>query len=79
MLGVHPAIALNEPTHDIINQQATRQSALDQFLREHLAFSQGIEQSLQGRQVVNWLGEGGIREDRSGFSPKWPTAFSLAL
>lgn len=63
MLGVHPAIALNEPTHDIINQQATRQSALDQFLREQLAFSQGIERSLQGRQVVNWLGEGGIRED----------------
>jgi hypothetical protein len=63
ILLVNPTHALNEPTHDIINQQATRQSNLDRFLRDQLAFEQGIEQSLNGRLVIDWLGEGGVRED----------------
>lgn len=58
-----PAIALNEPTHQIINEEATRQSGLDQILRDQVRFVEGIQQSIQGRRVFEWIGEGGIRED----------------
>lgn len=60
------AVALNETTHAVINEQAARQSQLNPVLIGQLGFPQGIEQALAGRQVFEWLREGGIREDDGG-------------
>ncbi|MFQ5803421.1 MAG: hypothetical protein ACE5JQ_11060, partial [Candidatus Methylomirabilales bacterium] len=68
LMDVNSAIALNETTHAIINEQAARQSrpnkpGLDQILKDELGFPQGIEESLRSREVFEWLREGGIQED----------------
>ncbi len=63
ILGASPAAALNPVTHAIVNEQATRQSGLDQSLREQLGFPKGIEERFEGRRVFEWLREGGVRED----------------
>ncbi len=68
LIGANSAIALNETTHAIINEQAARQSrpnkpGLDQVLKDQLGFPKGIEEVVHGRQVLRWLGEGGIQED----------------
>jgi hypothetical protein len=63
IVGVDPAFALNESTHEIINEQAARQSSLDQVLRSHLGFGQGIDEPVGGRAVFRWLRIGGVLED----------------
>jgi hypothetical protein len=56
-------MALNETTPAVVNEQATRQSTLDQYLRQVLGFDEGIEEPLQARDLFEWLREGGVRED----------------
>ncbi|MFQ5989698.1 MAG: hypothetical protein ACE5K9_07270, partial [Candidatus Methylomirabilales bacterium] len=68
LMDANSAMALNETTHAIINEQAARQSrpnkpGLNQILKNELGFPQGIEEPLRGREVFEWLREGGIRED----------------
>lgn len=63
IVGVKPAIALNETTHEIINEQAVRQSTLDQVLKSQLGFREGIDEPFGGRAVFRWLRLGGVRED----------------
>src|SRR3990172_6865100 len=58
-----PAAALNEKTHAIVNEQAARLSQLDQVLRAHFAFREGLETRINGRAAREWLGEGGVKED----------------
>jgi hypothetical protein len=63
---------LNEPTHEIINEQAARQSrpdqpGLDQVLKEQLEFPGGIEEPVGGLRVFQWLRKGGELEDEGGF------------
>ncbi len=63
--------ALNEPTHEIINEQATRNSTLDTVLRNRLNIEQGIlrrfpgivENAREERTVVEWIRRGGRLED----------------
>jgi hypothetical protein len=58
-----PVFGLNEPTHRIVNDQATNTPALDLYLQQNLGFSRGLDEKFQGQSVLAWVGEGGIRED----------------
>jgi len=54
MVGVTPATALNTDTHEIINEQAVRQSTTGVL---------DPDEVVAGRAAFEWLREGGIRED----------------
>jgi hypothetical protein len=45
LIDVNSATALQESTHAIVNEQASRHSQLDQFLKAQLGFPEGIEES----------------------------------
>ena len=62
-----PAPALNEATHEVVNERALRRSKADAALKTDLAISGGIEQPFNGRAAVQWVREGGAREDEGGF------------
>ncbi len=57
--------ALNEPSHQIINEQATRRSQLDEVLKQQLGVRGGVEESIKGQAVFQWIRLGGAREDES--------------
>jgi hypothetical protein len=72
MGGASPAPALNEPTHEIINEQAVRRSpVLDTVLKDQLGVPEGINRIVsgivQGRvetlPIWRWLRRGGTLED----------------
>ncbi len=56
--------ALNEATHEIINEQALRKSNVPTILREQLGMERGIDQQLGDKKVFQWVREGGSREDQ---------------
>lgn len=64
-----PAVALNEPTHEIVNERAVRHLGsddplrVDDFLKRQLGLLRELEESVRGRRVFEWLREGGRRED----------------
>jgi len=63
------AFGLNQATHEIVNMVAAQlstpaqQSSLDSVLRDNLGLPDGLSQRLRGRPALDWIGEGGIRED----------------
>jgi hypothetical protein len=61
--------ALNEPSHGLINLEATSRSSLNVFLQEQLGMSDGIKTPIRGatesRRVEQWIQLGGAREDES--------------
>ncbi len=64
-------MALDESTHDLINKQAVEFTQVDGVLRSGLGLPQGVDTSFTDRNgvrksVVDWLGEGGKREDDGG-------------
>jgi hypothetical protein len=68
VLAANPAVALNESTHAIINEQAVRRPApgqisIDQVFKEQLGFLQGIEERFLERRVFEWVREGGAQEN----------------
>jgi hypothetical protein len=63
IVAADPAVALDESTHEIVNEQATRRSLLDQRLKTELGLLKGIEESIDERTVFQWLREGGSHED----------------
>ena len=73
------AFGLSEDTHLAINEEiATRDIngfSLDAYLSSQLGFVKGIKEELNGidadnknrtKQVIKWLGYGGVQEDRPG-------------
>lgn len=69
-MDVTVAVALNERTHEIVNEQAAKQSGLNQILNDQLGFPKGVEEPVRGREgerlVFQWIREGGKREDDQG-------------
>ncbi len=68
-LVTSPALALNEPTHDLINKNAVEFTQVDDLVRNHLGLPQGLDTAFTARDgarksVVDWLGEGGIQADQ---------------
>lgn len=68
---VSSALALERSTHDLVNRTASLASQLDPILRDTLGFPEGLSTSLSDRngskkRALNWIGEGGIREDGVG-------------
>lgn len=58
------AEALNTDSHRIINLSAGGDHvAFDALLKFQLGFLRGARERFQGRRVMDWLGEGGVRED----------------
>jgi len=61
------ALALNEPTHELINVQATRRSSSDRVLKEELGIPEGTGKILvkgnESNTVEDWIRVGGRRED----------------
>ena len=64
-LGTTSALALNEPTHELINERAAFYSEFNDLLRMRLGFLRGFQESLLGQNVFEWLRIGGAREDDS--------------
>ncbi len=58
-----PAVALNEPTHELVNQEAARYSEFHDLLGRRLGFLRGFQEPLRGQEVIEWLRAGGRRED----------------
>jgi len=65
LLGVmaRPSCALNQPSHEVVNEQAVIASSLDDVLKQRLALSNGIRESFKGKEAFRWVREGGARED----------------
>ncbi len=59
--------ALNEATHEIVNEQALRNSNVPTILREQLGMERGIDQQLGDKKIFQWVREGGSREDQGNF------------
>ena len=59
----HHAHALNITTHDLVNQTATDDPRLSAYFATHVGFLRGLNQPVNGKQAIQWIGEGGIRED----------------
>jgi hypothetical protein len=86
-LGMTPALAFNEPTHELINERAAFYSEFNDLLRMRLGFLRGFQESLLGQNVFEWLRIGGAREDDSFRFPRhfhdplqpWETAGLRAL
>ncbi len=51
------------PTHRALSDLATRSSNLDDFLKSQLLLPGGINESVAGRRVFEWVQEGSDRED----------------
>jgi hypothetical protein len=62
--------ALKEGTHKAINQYIAVNNingfSLDTYIRNQLGFSIGVKQDVIGKKVFEWLGYGGVQEDRPG-------------
>jgi hypothetical protein len=63
MLVTSSALALNQPTHFIVNQVAAQVSDLDNILRDRFSVTDGLNQRFRGQPALEWIGVGGIRED----------------
>ena len=57
-----PASALNEPSHELINEVAAKYQHFDKSLRS-LGFSGGAEELVAGLAIVTWIRGGGTHED----------------
>lgn len=57
------ALAYGVSTHKILNEKATIQSNLDNFLKVSLGMSDGIETFFNGRKARVWMKEAGAFED----------------
>jgi len=59
--------ALNEPTHEVINEFIARNTLMDfslnQYLQESLYWNLGVNDDLGGKKVWEWLREGRTQED----------------
>lgn len=62
-LGGTPAVALNEATHELVNQEAARYSEFHDLLGRRLGFLRGFQEPLREQTVIEWLRAGGHRED----------------
>lgn len=62
-LSSTPALALNEPSHELINERAGFFVEFDNFLKRRLGLLRGSEESLFGQTPFEWLRIGGARED----------------
>ncbi len=51
-------------THEAINVGAAVQSALDSHIRNELGHARGVEESVGGRRVIDWIREAGVQEDK---------------
>ncbi len=51
-------------THEAINVGAAVQSALDSHIRNELGGATGVEESVGGRRVIDWIREAGVQEDK---------------
>ncbi len=73
LLSLSRASALNEPTHEIINEEATKRSSLDSVLKERLGIPEGIDKTLRGtteaNKVLRWIRRGGTFEDLGATVP----------
>jgi hypothetical protein len=62
---------LNDPSHELVNQEAANRSGLNAFLQQYLAMPEGIKTPIRGttesRRVEQWLRLGGSREDDVSF------------
>ena len=57
-------LALNTDTHRLINRRASQTGVyFEEYLRDALGFSGGLTTVLQGTSILEWLEEGGVRED----------------
>ena len=63
LLMASSAHALNQSTHEIINRSASNQFSFNGYLQNHVGFLRGLAESIRLQTVIDWIGEGGIRED----------------
>ncbi len=55
--------ALNEPTHEIINEHAASVSKVDLVMKEQLGLPEGILTRFNGNRALQWIRLGGTLED----------------
>jgi hypothetical protein len=51
------------PTHEAITRTAGGRSAADQVLRGNLGVAEGLDTTIRGQQLLEWLAQGARRED----------------
>ena len=50
-------------THPLINQSALDLSGVDKYLKNILGYSEGVRESLNGKEIYKWIRQGGTDED----------------
>ncbi|MBI4686585.1 MAG: hypothetical protein HY756_02225 [Nitrospirae bacterium] len=71
--STHILWALEKDTHEFLNKKLARNySILNNYLKDQLGFSKGIEETFvsgnQGKTVEEWIGIGGKKEDEPAYS-----------
>ncbi len=67
------AYALEVETHRSLNEYIAQQEfneiefSLKSFLTNQLEFKDGVKEIINSKEVFDWLGEGGIKEDKPDF------------
>jgi len=49
--------------HPLINENALKQSNVDQYLKSYLGFNEGIKEFFKSKTVLEWIRDGGKQED----------------
>jgi hypothetical protein len=57
------ALGYEVGTHDVISQVAAARSTVDEVLRLQLGFGSGLDTSVRGQVLTEWLGQGAVGED----------------
>lgn len=65
ILTANEVIALEQITHSYLNEIIVSQNKeiLNTYLNFNLGFSKGVDEIINGKRVITWLKEGGIKED----------------
>jgi len=57
--------------HPQINKNALVQSRADNFLKNQLGFANGIKESINGKEITDWIMDGGKLEDETDCHSKF--------
>lgn len=67
---VNNALSLEKPTHEFINKYIAQGTingfSLNDYLKNQLGFNDGVKEVFtfgESKKVLEWIGEGGIKED----------------
>ena len=63
LISSTPGFTYSKITHKRLNEEALKISIVDSYLKNHLSFSDGINEEINEKEVWKWIIDGGRTED----------------